>query len=110
MTEALVRSGHVANRDTASYNFHTPVCRTDSLCLRELESLYWRLMFVTDLRWIVGALKGVIFERDPRRRRIQRALRGKSAQIAGQALARLLLHPLDPKPTLFSRRPPWYNT
>jgi radical SAM superfamily enzyme YgiQ (UPF0313 family) len=110
MTEALRRSGHIASSDRGTYNFHTPVCRTDHLDLRQLESVYWRLINAADLRWLRDALKGMFLERDRRKRRLHRALRMKGLTIAARALARRVLHPRDPTPAVFSRRPSWYES
>lgn len=109
MTEAMASSGRIANGEAASYNFHTPVCRTDHLDLRQLEALYWRLIFTPDWRRVRDAMRQFFFERDSRKRRIHRALMSKGMDIAVRALARRILHPVSPQPTIFSRRPSWYD-
>jgi len=109
VADDAARSGHLANGDLASYNFHTPVCRTDTLSLRELEGLYWRLMLSPDRRRLGRAARQLLTERDPRKRRVHRALLGRGTTIAAQSLARAVLHPRNRQPTLYSRKPPWYD-
>lgn len=109
LTRELEQRGYVGNGDRASYNFHTPVCRTDALALRELDAMYWRLFFRPDagrLRWLSRALFPV---GDARKRRVSRALLAKGAGIALRSLLHGLVRPGDPQPTLFSRRPSWYD-
>ena len=102
--------GYVANDDPASYNFHTPVCRTDTMSLRELEGAYYRIMLSPDRRRIVRALRHLLTERDPRKRRVHRALLARGARIAAKSLLRAAVHPKDPRPTLHSRKPSWYDS
>lgn len=102
--------GYIVNRDLASYNFHTPVCRTDTLSLRELEAMYWRLMFQPDRRRLDWMLRALLLERDRRKRRVHLALFAKGLSIAAQSLLRRLLRPGDDRPALYSRRPRWYDT
>lgn len=100
--------GLVENTDLRSYNFHTPVCRTRRLSLRDLESLYWKLMLRMDRRRLARGL-WQLFQPDPRRRRVHRALLAKGTQIALQSLARRIFRPASPQPALYSRRPSWYE-
>ena len=104
-----VRGGYVENRDLASYNFHTPVCRTDALSLRQLESAYWRIMLGPGRRRIARALRQLLLERDRRKRRVNRALLGRGTTIAVQSLLRAVFRPGDTQPTLYSRKPSWYD-
>ncbi len=109
LTTTLEHRGYVCNGDRASYNFHTPVCRTDELGLRDLEDLYWRIFFRPDasrLRWLFRSL---LARRDARKRRVSRALIAKGARIALSSLLHSLLRRGDAQPTLFSRRPSWYD-
>jgi len=109
MAEKLHAGGYVVNGDLASYNFHTPVCRTDTLSLRELESVYWRIMLRPSKGQLARGIRQLLLQRDGRRRRIHLALLGKGVGIAVRSLARRILHPNDTKATLHSRRPPWYD-
>ena len=108
-SESARREGYVANHDAASYNFHTPVCRTNSLSLRDVESMYWRLVFRPDRRLLRWAMRQIIFQPDRRKRRVQLSLLGKGAQIAAKSLWRRVFHPYHAQPALYSRRPSWYD-
>ena len=103
------RAGRLANRDLASYNFHTPVCTTETMDLRMLERIYWRLMLRPDGARIVRWLKQFVAERDARKRRVHLAMLGRGTRIALESLWRALAHPNDGQPALYSRRPPWYD-
>jgi anaerobic magnesium-protoporphyrin IX monomethyl ester cyclase len=103
------RRGLIANDDLASYNFHTPVCATGELDLRQLESLYWRLMLSPSARRLVRAARQLLAERDRRKRRVHRALLGRGTSIAVRSLLRAAFRPRDRQPTLYSRRPSWYD-
>jgi radical SAM superfamily enzyme YgiQ (UPF0313 family) len=102
--------GHVASEDLSRYNFHTPVCSTGPLSAREQESLYWRLMLSRHRGRPGHWLRRLLLERDGRRRRVHRALFWRGTEMALRCLGRAILHPDDPEPTLFSRKPPWYET
>jgi radical SAM superfamily enzyme YgiQ (UPF0313 family) len=107
--ERARRGGYVASDDLASYNFHTPVCRTDALGLRELESAYWRIMLRPGRRRIGRGLRHLFLERDRRKRRVNQALLARGTAIAAKSLLRAILHPGDPRPALYSRKPSWYD-
>jgi len=107
---AALRGGYVANDDLASYNFHTPVCTTDTLDLRDLESAYWRIMLDPSRRRLARALRLLLAERDRRKRRVHLALTGRGTIIAAKSLLRAIACPGNPRPTLYSRKPPWYDT
>ena len=107
--EAL-RAGRLVGTDLATYNFHTPVCRTETLSLRELESIYWRLMLSPDRRRVRRWLRQLLLERDRRKRRVHLALLGRGTRIALSSLLRAVLCPGDTRPTLHSRKPSWYET
>ena len=110
VAERAAREGLIAGRDLAQYNFHTPVCRTGRLDLRELESVYWRVMVRGSRARVRRAVRQVFWERDARKRRVHRALIGRGTSIALRSLVRALLHPRSREPTLYSRRPGWYDT
>ena len=103
-------AGMIANPDLASYNFHTPVCRTESLGLRDLESVYWRAMFRPNPWRIEWLYRRLLVQRDPRIRRVSLALFLHGSRIAARSLLRRLCLPNRPQPTLYSRRPSWYET
>jgi anaerobic magnesium-protoporphyrin IX monomethyl ester cyclase len=102
-------AGRLANRDLASYNFHTPVCTTDAMSLADLEALYWRLMLRPDLRRAGRWLRQTFFERDARKRRVHLAMLSRGTRIALESLLRATLGKRNGQPTLYSRRPSWYN-
>jgi len=101
--------GYLAGGDLACYNFHTPVCRTDSLGLRELESVYWRIMLNPSRRRLGRAARQLLFERDRRKRRVSLALLSRGTTIAAKSLLRAVLKPGNGQPTLYSRKPSWYD-
>ncbi len=98
-----------ANQDLTGYNFHTPVCNTNSLNLRDLESVYWRIMFNPNAARFTHTLRTLFTERDPRKRKVHLALLKRGTGIALKSLARRIIHPNSNKPTVYSRRPSWYN-
>jgi len=51
----------------------------------------------------------MLTQRDRRKRRMHRALLGRGTTIAAKSLLRAVLRPNDPKPTLYSRKPSWYD-
>ncbi|MFB3890696.1 MAG: radical SAM protein [Phycisphaerae bacterium] len=109
VAENALREGLVANEDLASYNFHTPVCRTESMGLRELESVYWRLSLKPGRRRAAVLLAQMFRQRDRRKRRVNMALFRRGTAIAARSFLRAILHPGDRQPTLYSRRPSWYD-
>ena len=103
------RDGSVANPDLAAYNFHTPVLRTEALSLRNLESVYWRILTTPRRGRARCILRDLLLQRDPRKHRVQRALLGKAFTIAAKSLGRALLRPKSRQPTVYARRPSWYD-
>ena len=101
--------GLVTNDDLASYNFHTPVCNTETLDLRQLESIYWRIMLRGSRRRMTHAARWLLGERDARKRRVHTALLTRGVSIAAKSLLRAVLKPRKTQPTLYSRRPSWYD-
>ena len=98
-----------AGADLARYNFHTPVMPTATLDLRQLESLYWRLMFRPSRRRLAMTGRQLLLERDRRKRRVTMALLGRARAIALRSLLRRAVHPASKEPALHSRKPPWYD-
>ena len=103
------RDGRIANRDLASYNFHTPVCTTKTLNLRELESVYWRLMLRPGGQRLARGLRQLVLDHDARKRRIHLAMLGRGTRIAVESLVRTVLDRRSRQPALYSRRPSWYD-
>lgn len=102
-------AGRLANRNLASYNFHTPVCTTDAMSLADLEALYWRLMLRPDLGRAAQWLRQTFFERDARKRRVHLAMLSRGTRIALESLLRAALGKRNGQPALYSRRPSWYD-
>jgi len=109
VADQAARRGAITNGDLAAYNYHTPVCTTETLSLRELEGIYWRLMLRGGRRRLARAARLLLTERDPRKRRVNRALLARGTGIAVRSLIRAALRPNDKQPTLYSRRPSWYD-
>jgi radical SAM superfamily enzyme YgiQ (UPF0313 family) len=104
------QSGRVANSELASYNYHTPVCTTDSLSLRQLESVYWRpVLSGMNFRWLSRAARNCLLEPNPRKRRLHRSFLKHGTAIAAKTITHRLTHPFSQEPTLHSRKPPWYD-
>ena len=104
------RRGRLADDDLTRYNFHTPVCTTDTLSLRDLESAYWRVLLNPDPRRLARGVRNLLLQRDRRKRRVSAALLHKGTRIAAKSLLRALVHPNDERPTCYSRRPSWYES
>jgi radical SAM superfamily enzyme YgiQ (UPF0313 family) len=103
------RGGYTINTDLSSYNFHTPVCITDTLDLRQVESLYWRIMLAPSWQRVCGALPSMLLDRNPRKRRLHRALFYRGATIAVKSLLRAVLKPREKRPAHYWRKPSWYD-
>lgn len=110
VAEEAKRSGHIVNGDLASYNFHTPVCATDSLDLRQLESIYWRFIPAMSPRRLARMVRHCFLESDPRKRRVHRSFVQHGTVIAAKSLMRSLMLPGSRSPALYSRKPSWYDT
>lgn len=107
-SDAAHRGGYIVNEDLASYNFHTPICRTDSLSLRDLESVYWQMIFRPDRRRLTRIFQQLL-QPDRRKRRVHFSLLTSGTKIAAKSLWRRIFHPRCSQPALYSRRPSWYD-
>ena len=105
--EEAKRAGRVVNGDLSSYNYHTPVCKTDSLDLRQQEAIYWRMQIP---RRLARTARNCLFERDPRKRRLHRSFLKHGAGIAARSLMGRLARPGSQAPALHSRKPSWYDS
>jgi hypothetical protein len=103
------RGGYTVNTDLSSYNFHTPVCMTDTLDLRQVESLYWRKMLAPSWKRVRGTLPSMLLDRDRRKRRLHRALFYRGTTIAVRSLLRAVLKPREKRPAHYWRKPSWYD-
>ncbi|MFH1107578.1 MAG: radical SAM protein [Planctomycetota bacterium] len=103
------RGGYTVNTDLSSYNFHTPVCITDTLDLRQVESLYWRKMLAPSWQRVRGTLPSMLLDPDRRKRRLHRALFYRGTTIAVKSLLRAVLKPREKRPAHYWRKPSWYD-
>ncbi len=109
ITEDTAPPQRVVSDDFRSYNFHTPVCSTDTLDLRQLESIYWRIMVGGGGSRLNSAMRNLLFERDRRKRRVYLSLLSRGTSIAARSLLRAIVNPKETKPALYSRKPSWYD-
>jgi radical SAM superfamily enzyme YgiQ (UPF0313 family) len=109
-TEAAYRQDLIADQNLRAYNFHTPICATNDLSVRELESIYWRILTRPSLKRFAGMLRRTCLERDPRKRRIHCSLLKRGSSIAVSSLWRAIRHPRDPQPANYGRKPSWYDS
>ncbi len=104
------RGGRIAERPLSDYNFHTPVCTTAALGLRELESLYWRAAVRPNRERLSWALRELLLQRDARKRRVSWALFRHGSAIVARSVWRAVRRHKSVQPTSFSRKPSWYDT
>jgi len=108
--EAARRREIIEVADRRAYNFHTPVMRTRRFSARQLERLYFKLTFRIGLDRTAANLKKFFTVRDKRRRRVFKSLFKYGTQIAARYIANRLRHPFSNKPTIYSRKPIWYDS
>jgi hypothetical protein len=92
-----------------SYDFHTPVCATDTLAPRELESIYWRLLLDPRRGRVRRTVRRLVLERDRRKRRVNRSLWKRGAGLAAWSLLRALVRRGAEHPMAYWRKPSWYD-
>lgn len=109
VAEQAARGGYLANGQLERYNFQTPVCRTDQLGLRELESTYWRMLLRPSRRRLALVARQIFLERDRRKRRVHASLLKHGARIAARSFVRAITGQGRKGPSLFSRKPSWYD-
>ena len=110
VAQEFVGAGGARDADLAHYNFHTPVCATQTLDLPTLRGMYWRTLLRPSWRRIQWALRTMLFERDARKRRITRSLLRHSTNIATECLRDTWLGTRSAQVTCYSRKPSWYET
>ncbi len=108
--ETLRAAGYRMSDDFGEYNFFTPVVETDHLTRAELEDFYSHLLLhvsAAKLRsiWRTGGKSP-----DARHRRVYRNLLWYAAKVGGRQLVRRLLRPLVNGPTLYAKKPKWYDS
>ncbi|MCJ7776753.1 MAG: radical SAM protein [Sedimentisphaerales bacterium] len=104
------KRGVIEVTDRRAYNFHTPVMRTKRFTAKQLERLYFRLMFRISVERIIYHLRKLFALRDKRRRRVFKSLFKYGRQIATRYIVNRLRHPFNNKPTVYSRKPAWYDS
>jgi radical SAM superfamily enzyme YgiQ (UPF0313 family) len=104
------KRGVIEVTDYRAYNFHTPVLRTRHYSAKQLEKLYFKLLFGLSFGRIVSGMRQFFTVRDRRRRRVSMSLLKYGTQIATRHIANRLRHPFSGKPTIYSRRPIWYDS
>jgi len=108
--EDAMRRGIIQVVDHRAYNFHTPIMRTKRFSAKQLEKLYFKLMFGINISRIVAQIKWFLSIRDKRRKKVYRSLRKYGVQITARYVISRLRHPFSNKPTVYSRKPVWYDS
>ena len=104
------KRGIIEVTDRRAYNFHTPVMRTRRFSARHLETLYFKLLYKVSFDRIVYLLREFFALRDRRRKRVFKSLCKYGLQITTRYIAGRLRHPFSNKPTIYSRKPKWYDS
>ncbi len=107
--EEAVARGLIEVEDLRAYNFHTPVMRTRQFSAKQLERFYGRCVFGLNRDRLRSHVRRMARVRDPRRRRVYQSLFRYGLQIGTRYLWNRIRHPLSSQPTIFSRKPAWYD-
>ncbi len=107
--EDALRRGIIQVVDRTAYNFHTPIMRTERFSAKQLEKLYFKLMFGINISRIVAHVKRFLSIRDKRRKRVYRSLLKHGVRITLRYVINRVRHPFSNKPTIYSRKPAWYD-
>lgn len=108
--EDALRRGIIQVADRRAYNFHTPIMRTKRFSAKQLERLYFKLLFGISLDRIMNYLKRPFSVRDKRRKRVYWSLLKHGTRVATRYVISRLRHPFSNKPTVYSRKPVWYDS
>ena len=108
--EDACRRGIIEVTDYRCYNFHTPVMRTRNFSAKQLERLYFKLLFGAGFNRMSADLRQFFTVRDKRRKRVLRSLLRYGMKISSRHVADRLLRPFSNKPTIYSRKPAWYDS
>ena len=108
--EEACRRGIIEVTDRRAYNFHTPVMRTRHFTAKQLERLYFKLLFGASFSRMAADLRQFFTVRDKRRKSVLRSLMKYGMKISTRHVANRLLRPFGNKPTIFSRKPAWYDS
>ncbi|MHC4657062.1 MAG: B12-binding domain-containing radical SAM protein [Planctomycetota bacterium] len=104
------KRGIIEVGDRRCYNFHTPVMRTRRFSAKQLERLYFKLLFGASFNRMASDLRQFFTVRDKRRKSVLRSLLKYGMKISARHTATRLLRPFSNKPTTYSRKPKWYNS
>ena len=104
------RRGIIEVADRRAYNFHTPVMRTRHFSAKQLERLYFKLLYKVSLDRIKCLLRKFLRVRDRRRKRVFKSLLKYGTQITARYIISRLREPFGSKPTIYSRKPVWYDS
>jgi len=108
--EDALRRGIIQVADRRAYNFHTPIMRTKRFSAKQLEKLYFKILFGISLDRIVNHLRRPFSVRDKRRKRVYSSLLKHGTRIATRYVVSRLRHPFSNKPIVYSRKPIWYDS
>jgi len=108
--EDACRRGLIEVTDYRCYNFHTPVMRTRHFSAKQLERLYFKLLFGAGFNRMAADLRQFFTVRDKRRKSVLRSLLKYGMKISARHIADRLLRPFSNKPTIYSRKPKWYDS
>jgi anaerobic magnesium-protoporphyrin IX monomethyl ester cyclase len=104
------RRGIIEVTDLRAYNFHTPVMRTRCFSAKQLERLYFRLLYKVSFDRIACLLRKLFNVKDRRRKRVFKSLLKYGTQITARYIISRLRDPFGNKPTIYSRKPAWYDS
>jgi anaerobic magnesium-protoporphyrin IX monomethyl ester cyclase len=102
--------GTVEVKDLAAYNFHTPVMRTRLFSAKRLETLYLKLVYGLSWNRIAAHFGNLIKARDARCTGVHRSLFKYGVRIAALYMWNRLRNPFSDRPTIYSRKPAWYDS
>jgi hypothetical protein len=83
--------------------------RTKNFSAKQLERLYFKLLFGASFSRMAADLRQFFTVRDRRRKSVLRSLLKYGMKISARHIADRLLHPFTNKPTIYSRKPAWYD-
>jgi anaerobic magnesium-protoporphyrin IX monomethyl ester cyclase len=106
-------AGQVRRGALAGYDFHTAVLPTQTLAQGELESIYWRMLLDPSWPRLRQWCRRILFERDTRKRRLDRALMKHGVKVVARRFLRTFRRHKNNVSTAtssYARRPVWYDT
>ena len=107
LREELEARGCRMSADFREYNFFTPVMASEHLTRRELENFYSDLLLHASWSKFRSILRARS-DRGPRVRRVYRNLISHALKVGSRQLVRRLLRRNGP--TLYARKPAWYDS